>query len=1066
MVGAEVWRVGDVVDGRYEVTRVHEHGGMGLVYRVRHLEWGTDLAVKCPRPELFRTDDDRERFVAEAEAWVSLGLHPNVCGCHYVRTLGGVPRVFAEYVTGGSLREWIDDRRLYEGGLPLIVSLAIQAAWGLEHAHSRGLVHQDVKPANVLLAVSGSAVTAKVTDFGLAHARAAASTPTLADVPGVSVLVPNGGLTRAYASPEQAAGKPLGRRTDIYSFAVSVLEMFTGGITWFTGEVAGEVLAARRVDAEPGLPALPPDLADLLERCLRHDPAERPASMAEVADGLARVYESVAGVPYPIAVPVAAELRADELNNRGLSLLDLGRPAEAAAAFAEAKAADPRHPEATYNAGLLRWRGGEITDEDLLAEIEAVSGDPAEVERERGDSAQGSRPIPWYVYKERPNTMPPLLHLRFTPDARWALSGCDGKLRLWDVYSGHLVAEMDSHVSRFDLSADARFAVTADATSVSFWDLGARRVLRKVAASKGWNRALWVESLRLSPDGRIAVIGSYEGTVLVWDTHTGEVLQRFDGHDSTVNVAVSPDGRFVLTTGRDDATARLWEVATGACVRVLEDYPRRVSAVWLGDGIAVLATYWAEIKVWDLTTGRCLSTMLSQPTMVDSVTMSADGRYVASCAVDDTVRLWEADTGRCLRTFRGAGRPKDVVFDAGFVVSAHQDNAVRWAPLPPPRTAPARLSKPREHAELSKQDDLVRGLLAKAAEAGSDREALALLNQARRVPGFEREPRVLDAWRALGRTVTRVGLRSAWQARTFADVGHLFAVELSADNKIAVTGGLDKLPRVWDVETGECLRTLPAQPAAVDAVGVSVDGTRVLSVSREGTVIAWSGVTGEPLSILDGKLGATAAAFSQDGRQALVAGGDSAVRLWDLDRGANLATLLGHNGKVTSVSLSGSLAASAGADQTVRLWDLRTGSCLGVLAGHTHWVMSVDLSADGRFALSTGGYEDRTIRLWDVASGQCVRVFDDEPDNPRGLSSVPKVRRTPARLTVDGRFAVTGGTDTTVRVWDTATGRCLRVLEGHRAGLSAVSVSADGRYVLSGGGDGVARLWELDWELG
>ncbi|HUR07785.1 MAG TPA: hypothetical protein VM347_34945 [Nonomuraea sp.] len=67
-----LWRVGDVIDGRYEVTRVHEHGGMGLVYRVRHLLWGTDLAVKCPRPELFQSAADRERFVTEAEVWVSL----------------------------------------------------------------------------------------------------------------------------------------------------------------------------------------------------------------------------------------------------------------------------------------------------------------------------------------------------------------------------------------------------------------------------------------------------------------------------------------------------------------------------------------------------------------------------------------------------------------------------------------------------------------------------------------------------------------------------------------------------------------------------------------------------------------------------------------------------------------------------------------------------------------------------------------------------------------------------------------------------------------------------------
>ncbi|MGW3953140.1 hypothetical protein ACWEKM_19990 [Streptomyces sp. NPDC004752] len=126
------WRIGEVIDGRYEVTRVHEQGAMGLVHRVRHLRWDTDLAVKSPRADVFQDAAGRARFVAEAEAWVSLGLHPHVCGCFYVRTLDGVPRVFAEYVDGGSLRDRIVNRRLHEGGpraaLARVLDLASKSA--------------------------------------------------------------------------------------------------------------------------------------------------------------------------------------------------------------------------------------------------------------------------------------------------------------------------------------------------------------------------------------------------------------------------------------------------------------------------------------------------------------------------------------------------------------------------------------------------------------------------------------------------------------------------------------------------------------------------------------------------------------------------------------------------------------------------------------------------------------------------------------------------------------------------------------------------------------------------
>lgn len=106
------WRVGDVVDGRYRVTGVHGQGAMGLVHRVRHLGWNIDLAVKSPRAHAYQDARRRERFVTEAEEWVALGLHPHVCACYYVRTLDGVPRIFAEDVSGGSLRERIADRSL------------------------------------------------------------------------------------------------------------------------------------------------------------------------------------------------------------------------------------------------------------------------------------------------------------------------------------------------------------------------------------------------------------------------------------------------------------------------------------------------------------------------------------------------------------------------------------------------------------------------------------------------------------------------------------------------------------------------------------------------------------------------------------------------------------------------------------------------------------------------------------------------------------------------------------------------------------------------------------------
>jgi len=192
------WEEGQTILDLYEVKQVHTGGGMGLVYKVHHKNWNMDLAVKSPRADYFKTEAQKENFIKECETWINLGLHPNIVSCYYVRTLGGIPRVFAEYVEGGSLKDWIDHKKLYEEGkdkvLERILDIAIQFAWGVQYAHEQGLIHQDVKPANVMMTVDG---TVKATDFGLTKARAVVGESPNRDSQQ-SVLVSSGGMTPAY----------------------------------------------------------------------------------------------------------------------------------------------------------------------------------------------------------------------------------------------------------------------------------------------------------------------------------------------------------------------------------------------------------------------------------------------------------------------------------------------------------------------------------------------------------------------------------------------------------------------------------------------------------------------------------------------------------------------------------------------------------------------------------------------------------------------------------------------------------------------------------------------------
>lgn len=363
-----VWQAGDLILEVYRVDAVLGQGAFGTVYKVHHLGWDMDLAVKTPNPDALDTHG-ADIFTGEAETWSELGLHPHIVSCYYVRNLGGVPRAFAEFIDGGSLQEMIQQGRV--DALATKLDIAIQFAWGLAYAHGRSLVHKDVKPANVMLTRDGRV---KVTDFGLTAAKGASGGGEDMEIGGgQTILVDGTGCTPAYAAPEQLAGEPVSRAADAWSFGVSVLAMFTGGAHWRVGAAAPTILEDLLGTADGQAPPMPDSLAALLRECFAIAPDQRMRDMGEIADRLIAIYRDACGGEYPRQAPRQDQVRsADSLVNRALSQLDLGHRDQAISLLQEALALQPHHPEATYNLGLLRWRAGEIFDSDLVTQLEEV----------------------------------------------------------------------------------------------------------------------------------------------------------------------------------------------------------------------------------------------------------------------------------------------------------------------------------------------------------------------------------------------------------------------------------------------------------------------------------------------------------------------------------------------------------------------------------------------------------------------------------------------------------------------------------------------------------------------
>ncbi|MDT8304723.1 MAG: protein kinase [Anaerolineae bacterium] len=572
----------------------------------------------------------------------------------------------------------------------------------------------------------------------------------------------------------------------------------------------------------------------------------------------------------------------------------------------------------------------------------------------------------------------------------------------------------------------------------------------------------WVNAVAFSPDGKSALSGSADGTLILWDVASGTLVRHFAGHTAGVtSVAFDPvpsaDGKQTALSGSEDNTLILWDVTSGQALRRLRghDGDGGVTVVAFSPTVAdpavahraVSGSIKGDVILWDVAHGRAIRRFEGHALRILGVALLPDGQTIISTGEDHYLRLWNRESGK-LREELFIGPP------FRLVLSPNGTRAIVTV------GSEMRVWDVKEWSETQR-------LMVEYGPNSSSALAVSADGQF-----------VLTGETGGSLRLWNVAVDPAAVARFPTDGTLLTALEVSADGRHLLTGDSADRIILWSVEERSAIRHMQGQGGAVNpgANAISPDGLSALAASGDvmgGTcargLILWDLQTGEPVYRLEGhRFTPRAVAFSPDGRTALAGSQEWSERcdrsddgvhgdliLWDLDTGAPLRHF-NNVEDVTDVTFSadGTLALTGSARYTtVTLWDVASGQALRRFDGHTGPVFAVAFGPGETTVLSASG--DGSVIRWEIASGTIVHRYLGHEAGVYSLDISP-----------DGRTMLSGAEDGGLILWDLASGEVLNRFEGHTAIVPDVAFSPDGKSAFSAGFDGQLIQWAVgDWPL-
>jgi WD40 repeat protein len=1018
--------------GDYELLEEIARGGMGIVYRARHLSLDRIVAVKLLLFGPLSSPEFVKRFRAEASAAASL-QHPNIVAIHEVGVHQGQHYFAMDFVEGQSLAKLISGFGFRIPDFKRAVGYLKTIAEAIHYAHERGILHRDLKPSNVLIDANDQP---RVTDFGLARRLEGDSELT---VTGQVLGSPN------YMPPEQAVGKrgKVSRRSDVYSLGAMLYHLLTGRPP-FVGEALTDTLE-QVLNAEPVAPRLlnpsvPRDLETICLNCLEKEPDKRYATAQALADELGRFLNNEPVHAHPITraervwrwcrrKPALASLvvalhlvfalglagvfwqwRRAELNATHEAGERERAEQESLKARRFAYASDMNLAHQAVDDGDL-FRAFQLLDRHRPTfGVPALAGSPpkradGETDRLKAGLQTDLRGWEWrYLWQQCQGDQRFILGYHsngvtavgFLPDGKAAFSaGNDKVVRLWDLESRQQIGLLKHEygVSGAACSPDGRWLATGTESEhvkgpLRLWNLATREAT--VLTTHFWLRP----TLVLSPDSELLAFVDLPRGVHLWSISAGQVITNLPAESpylSPLGVAFSPDGQ----------TLAYAENRAG------------------------------DIVLWDLRSRSVVQRLSGHQWCVTALAFTPDGQFLASGGMDRMVKLWDVAAGRARDTFTN--------YTDSLTALAFSRNGETLAIACGQRLTLLDITRRTEVSQLRGHQSLVTGLaLTPDGRSLITGGGFGMMG----IPGGDGTVRVWDVAARPKESETR---RFQTGLTSFGG-GSGAALCLSPDGRHLLSAFTDNTFSIWETPklTEISRRPLPLTNFACAALATG--GKLVAFVAEDGNILFWHSDSNQtnwfarPTTNTSNR-----AVFSSDGNQLALGGGFGEVCVCDVTGRTKLHRFRNDGHVVMSLAFAkDSQKLMAGFHSgLVKVWDLSGHNGERTFERHNKQVRGLALLPDGQTLVSAG----TDVRFWDLNSQrEFVRI---QPRQTQFLS---------CSISPDGRRLAVGAADGLITIWDLASRQEVATLNGLDRRVNDVAFLSDGHSLVSVGQEQV-RVW-------